>query len=130
MIGRKSFSLTGRASGAAGEHDASKTSPSRTSGLFSNTSRGMFSPFDMAGKTPLYTGYLNKEGKTIIAKRWQQRFFALYETKLVRIEHIPHVSTSHCLGCCNERGVAMACPCMPYPAPEDDDTTLPYTFPC
>jgi hypothetical protein len=90
----------------------------------------MLSPFDMAGKTPLYTGYLNKEGKTIIAKRWQQRFFALYETKLVRIEHIPCVTTSQCLGCCNEREGAIVCPCMPHPPLEKDDTALPYAFPC
>jgi len=61
-------------------------SPARVSGVFAASARAAFaSPSgmgDLAGKTPLHQGYLNKEGKGMMGKRWQQRYFALYETKL------------------------------------------------
>jgi hypothetical protein len=40
-------------------------------------------------KPPLHTGYLNKEGKSLLVKRWQPRFFALYENKMVISYAVP-----------------------------------------
>lgn len=71
--------------------DASRRSASTKWGSFSPATTG---GHDWEPGEPLHMGYLNKEGKSLLVKRWQQRFFALYETRLVGLSIVamPRIS--------------------------------------